>query len=365
MPWYNDLRPQSDDKKIDYALIFPSLNNAQRKRIIQDLLLLRQDLDLKIPEKNSDRSLLLASWNLKEFGHLTKRIPDSYFFIAEIINRFDLVAVQEIKSGLNDLNILMRLLGSNWSYTITDITEGDDGNSERFGYIYDTRKVTFSGLSGELVLWDDLTKNSPIKQLKRTPAITGFKAGWKSFSLVNVHFQPAEDKKAIRKEEVRLLLEAIKEKLKNKRLWNENLIMLGDTNLYKTDTDIVDMITQTAFTEADNLKGKYTNVSETEIYDRIFLRVDKAFFHLEKDHNGKEIGDVYKPFEAVYTEAQRSYYHEYMLAHKEDSSTLTSDAKFKSYYHQYWKRNQLSDHNLIWIAITIDSTNEFLKSRLS
>ncbi|MCB0427457.1 MAG: hypothetical protein KDD16_09160, partial [Mangrovimonas sp.] len=132
MPWYNDLRPQSDDKKIDYALIFPNLNNAQRKRIIQDLLLLRQDLDLKIPEKNSDRSLLLASWNLKEFGHLTKRIPDSYFFIAEIINRFDLVAVQEIKSGLDDLNILMRLLGSNWSYTITDITEGDDGNSERF-----------------------------------------------------------------------------------------------------------------------------------------------------------------------------------------------------------------------------------------
>ena len=364
MPWYNDLRPVSDDGKIDYALIFPKLKNAQRKRIIKDLLELRADLDQNIPEKNSNRSLLLASWNIKEFGQLKERIPDAYFFIAEIVNRFDLVAVQEIKSSLDDLFILMRLLGSHWSYIITDITEGTDGNKERFGYIYDKRKVKPSGLSGEMVLWDDLTKNSTVKQLKRTPAITGFTAGWKSFSLINVHLQPKESQKATRKEEVRLLMEAIKEKVKKNHFWNDNLIMLGDTNLYSDDDDIVQLITDTKFTEADGLKGKLTNVSETEIYDRIFLRVDKSYFHLEKDSNGKEKGDVYKPFNVVFTEAQRAKYHDYMLAHKDDPSTLTSDAKFKEYYHRYWKRNQMSDHNLVWIEITIDSTDQFLKDKL-
>ncbi|GAA4237377.1 hypothetical protein GCM10022291_24040 [Postechiella marina] len=364
MPWYNDLRPVSDDGKIDYSLVFPDLKNTERKRIIQDILDLREDLDLKVPEKNSDRSVLLASWNIKEFGHLNERLPDSYFFIAEIINRFDIVAIQEVKSKLDDLFIIMRLLGKNWSYIITDITEGHAGNKERFAYIFDTRKVNTSGLSGEIVLWDTLTQNSTVKQLKRTPAITGFTAGWKSFSLINVHFQPKKKANDIRKEEVDLLMAAIKEKLKRKHFWNENLIMLGDTNLYKTDGDIVDVITKSNFFEAESLKGKVTNVSETEVYDRIFLNVNKKYFHLEKDENGKDIGNVFKPFESVYSEEKRHFYHDYMLAHKDDPSTLTSDAKFKSYYHQYWKRNQLSDHNLVWIEFTIDSTNAFLKSKL-
>jgi endonuclease/exonuclease/phosphatase family metal-dependent hydrolase len=365
MPWYNDLRPVSDDGKIDYSLVFPKLKNTERKRIIKDILDLRIDLTNKVPEKNSDRSLLLASWNIKEFGHLKERIADSYFFIAEIINRFDIVAVQEVKSKLDDLFIIMRLLGKNWSYIITDITEGVDGNKERFAYVFDTRKVKPSGLSGEIVLWNDLTKNSIVKQLKRTPAITGFKAGWKSFSLINVHLQPKKEADDIRKEEVRLLMEAIKEKLHKKHFWNENLILLGDTNLYKTDDDIVNLINNADFVEADGLNDKVTNVSETEVYDRIFLNVDQTYFHLEKDDNGKEIGDVYKPFDAVYTEAKRSLYHAYMLLHKDDPTTLVDDAAFKSYFHRYWKRNQISDHNLVWIEITIDSTDEFLTSKLS
>jgi len=365
MPWYNDLRPITDDGKIDYALVFPQLKNEERQRIIKDILDLRKDLSLKVPEKNSDRSLLLATWNIKEFGHLNERLPDTYFFIAEIINRFDLVAIQEVKSRLDDLFKIMRLLGSNWGYLITDITEGTDGNKERFAYVFDKRKVKPSGLSGEIVLWDDLTSNSTIKQLKRTPALTGFKAGWKSFSLINVHFQPKSSASNIRKEEVQLLMEAIKVKLAKKHFWNNNLILLGDTNLYKTDNDIVKIINKSDFVESESLKGKDTNVSETEIYDRIFLNVDKEFFHLEKDNSGNDIGNVYKPFEVVYTEAKRKAYHDYMLAHKDDPTTLTDDASFKKYYHQYWKRNQISDHNLVWLEITIDSTDEFLSSKLS
>ena len=366
MPWYNDLRPISDDSKIDYALIFPNLKNAQRKRIIKDILELRAELDDKIPQKNADRSMLLASWNLKEFGHLDERIPDSYFFIAEIINRFDLVAIQEVKSKLDDLHIIMRLLGTNWSYTITDITEGTAGNKERFAYIFDTRKVKPSGLSGEIVLWDKLTANSNIKQLKRTPAITGFKSGWKAFSLINLHLQPGNNvkQKAYRKEEVNLLMEAIKAKTKKQHFWNDNLIMLGDTNLYKNNTDIVEIINNTNFREADGLTDKVTNVSETEVYDRIFLNVNDTYFHLEKDDTNNEKGDVYKPFDVIFTEDKRKHYHSLMLKHKDNPKTLKEDKDFKKYYNQFWKRNQISDHNPVWIEITIDSTEEFLNSKL-
>ena len=366
MPWYNDLRPISDDSKIDYALIFPNLKNAQRKRIIKDILELRADLDDKIPQKNADKSMLLASWNLKEFGHLDERLPDSYFFIAEIINRFDLVAIQEVKSKLDDLHIIMRLLGSNWSYTITDITEGTAGNKERFAYVFDTRKVKPSGLSGEIVLWDKLTAKSKIKQLKRTPAITGFKSGWKSFSLINMHLHPGnkKDDRAYRKEEVNLLMEAIKTKTKKKHFWNDNLIMLGDTNLYKNNTDIVEIINNSNFREACGLEDKVTNVSETEVYDRIFLNVNDTYFHLEKDDDNNEKGDVYKPFDVIFTEEKRKFYHSFMLQHKDNPKTLKKDEDFKKYYNQFWKRNQISDHNPVWIEITIDSTEEFLESKL-
>lgn len=53
------------------------------------------------------------------------------------------------------------------------------------------RRVEFSGLAGEIVLWDELADASTLKQLKRTPCITGFTAGWKSFAIINVHLNPA------------------------------------------------------------------------------------------------------------------------------------------------------------------------------
>lgn len=92
----------------------------------------------------------------------------------------------------------MNLLGKDWSYLINDITEGNDGNSERFAYLYDTRRVKFSGRAGEILLWKELfdeTETEKDFQLKRTPYITGFIAGWKSFSLPNVHLQPEDSKK--------------------------------------------------------------------------------------------------------------------------------------------------------------------------
>lgn len=365
MPWYNDLRPVADENKVNYGLLFPTLKNRERKRIIENVLELRKTLDVQIPMKQNDKNLLLASWNIKEFGHIKERLPESYFYIAEIINRFDLVAIQEIKSTLDGLNLIMKLLGTNWGYLITDITEGTDGNKERFAYLYDKRKVKPSGLSGEIVLWDDLTKNSFVKQLKRSPAITGFQAGWKEFSVLNVHLHPGNrpDDRTHRHEEIRLLMEAIKEKDAKKHFWNDNLILLGDTNLYKNNEDSVNEILKTGFRESEGLEGKYTNVSNSEIYDRVFLRVNE-YFKLIRDENKKEKGGVFKLFDIVYTEEKRKAYHSYMLKHKDDPSNLIDDDDFNKYFHRTWKRNQISDHNPVWIEIEIDSSEDFLKNKL-
>ncbi|AXT51354.1 hypothetical protein D1818_11105 [Aquimarina sp. BL5] len=366
--WYNDLRPKKELIPNKYNLTFYEekllLSNADKKRTITNLLTLKSGLNNNVPSKKIDNNILIASWNIKEFGHLKERLPESYYYIAEIINSFDLIAIQEIKTSLFDLGKIIKILGDHWSYIITDITEGKNGNRERFGFIYDTRRIKHSGLSGELVVSPEMTDDDEFKQLKRTPSITGFKCGWKKFAVVGVHLHPGNstNDKIIRKKEIELLLDLYSEKKAKKHLWSENLIILGDTNLYNDNEDIIELLLEQEFIECDGLKGKPTNASLTEAYDRIFLSVDK-YFKLKKNNN-LESGSVFNLYDYVYTEEMVSYYHNKMLLHKDDPSTLIDDIAFLKYYNRYWKRNQMSDHLPIWIEILEDSSSDFLHDKL-
>lgn len=75
---------------------------------------------------------------------------------------------------LRALDRLQSILGGWWKYIVTDVTEGTAGNRERLAYLYDSRKVTFGGLAGELVL--PPSKKDDVLQFARTPFLCGFKA---------------------------------------------------------------------------------------------------------------------------------------------------------------------------------------------
>ena len=94
MPFYNDLRPDADYETRDFALVFPNMmTDAAKVRAIDGVLALKSALDERIPSRRSESNLLVASWNLKELGHTTQRLPEAYFYSAEVISRFDVVAV--------------------------------------------------------------------------------------------------------------------------------------------------------------------------------------------------------------------------------------------------------------------------------
>ena len=369
MPYYNDLRPQDDLKKRDYELVFPGMTQSEKKRTITMLLALRAGLRDEIAAKKADENLLIASWNIKEFGHTTQRLPESYFYIAEILSRFDLVAIQEVKSTLEDLQIIMRLLGPDWSYLVNDITEGLAGNSERSAYLYNKRRVELAGLAGEIVLWDDLTVDSEVKQLKRTPYITGFNAGWKTFSLINLHLHPGDDEDdiAYRRAETELLLKALAQKISRGRLWNENLILAGDFNLYagpNKDDATIALIGEAGYGEVESLVGVDTNASQTEAYDRLFLTRNE-YFTLAKDADHREVGDVFNPFNYVFKTGEEQVYRDYMKAHYTGKRDMDDPAQLARYYRHPWRKNQLSDHFPIWFELIIDSSDEFLKDKLA
>lgn len=368
MPWYNDLRPSKDPKKQNYSVTFPKFGENQKKRTIENLLSLRDELAGVRNKKKTNGNILLASWNIKQFGSLKSRTPDSYFYITEIIASFDLVALQEIQKGLKDLMIVMKLLGSHWKYIINDITEGNDGNDERFAYLYDSRRVEFTGLAGEIVLWKELMDDdsTAINQIKRTPYITGFQAGWKSFAIINLHLQPKNDDKSreIRKKEVELLTKAINSKVKSKNLWSENLILLGDFNLYRNNTDVGELLNENGFFESDLTKGLNTNTAKNsaEPFDRILFR-KSDYFRLPSANTGN-IGGVIDIFSILYKTEDYHLYKDEMKAAKGDPDTLSDADSFMRYFRDYWRKNQLSDHKPVWVEIDIDSSDEFLEDKL-
>ena len=364
MPFYNDLRSQSDYDKYDYELVFPDMQAPEKMRIIENILRLKVGLEERIPSQKTGENLLIASWNIKGFGHTLQRLNEAYFYIAEIISKFDLVAIQEVKSSLKDLQIVMRILGSDWEYLVNDITDGNNGNSERSAYLFNKKRLKLSGLAGELVLWPEITNDSNIKQLKRTPYMTGFKSAWKSFVLLNLHLHPGHDDEdiAFRKEEVRLLLAAIKHKMK--RLWSPHLILAGDFNLYQGDDDsTIEMIKEAGFSEIEGLIGLDTNDSQTQAYDRMFIHRN-AYFRIVKDGQGKETGNIFNPFDFVYKQDEHRLYKQQMISVYGGSKDLSNDAAaLEKYFIQYWRRNQMSDHFPIWFELSIDSSAKFLETK--
>ncbi|NOT51922.1 MAG: endonuclease/exonuclease/phosphatase, partial [Chitinophagaceae bacterium] len=123
------------------------------KRTIERILALRKKIKAEVPGKTLNETLLLATWNIREFDSPAygKRMTEALYYIAEIISAFDLVAVQEIREDLSALDDLMKVLGDHWDYMFSDVTEGSQGNKERTAFIYDTRKVNPAGLVGEIV----------------------------------------------------------------------------------------------------------------------------------------------------------------------------------------------------------------------
>ena len=96
----------------------------------------------------------LATWNLRDFDKESYgyRTPDALYYIAEIVNHFDIVALQEINEDLRALEKLRRLLGPNWDYMATDQSPGKRGNGERFAFLYNRNKIGPQRVAGEVTL---------------------------------------------------------------------------------------------------------------------------------------------------------------------------------------------------------------------
>lgn len=244
---------------------------APPQEILDELILLKKALDLEIPPKKLDRNVLICTWNIRVFGNLTmaweaganhspKRDGHSLLCIVEILRRFDIIAVQEIRGNFKALRETMRLLGPDWSFLMTDVTAGSRGNDERLGFIFDNRKVKLSGLACEIVIPDDvLERNREIqadalqRQFARTPYGVSFQVAKNTFVLLTLHVLFGS-KPADRVAEIKAIADWIYKWSKDLSSWKHSLLTLGDFNIVRKGDPTYDAFVSTGLHVPDDLQ---------------------------------------------------------------------------------------------------------------
>jgi hypothetical protein len=125
----------------------------------------------------------------------------------------------------------------------------------------------------------------------------------------------------------------------------------------------VALINQAGYSEVESLKGKDTNASQTEVYDRLFIKKNK-YFEVATGDEGEGIGDVFNPFDFVFRQDDHTQYKEDMIEVYGGSKDLENDADaLEDYFMRYWRRNQISDHFPIWFELATDSSVAFLEEK--
>lgn len=255
---------------------------------------LKRDLDENVPRKELDRNLLIATWNIREFGGLTeewngdehtpKRDLHSLLLIAEIVKRFDIVAIQEVTGKLKALRHLLKLLGEHWSFILTDVSKGSSGNDERLAFLFDTRKVKLSGLACELVTPNEqveaIDENAFNRQFSRTPYAVSFKSGNKTFILITAHILYGKSPEA-REPELRAIAEWLSEWSEDINAFHQSLILLGDFNIDREGDPRYEAFVSTGLHVPEDLTDVRRMIYEksAKYYDQL------AWF---KDENGSD-----------------------------------------------------------------------------
>ena len=254
--------------------------------VCEDIVRLRRRIEASgLPSRSTDSNLIIGTWNVRHFGKLYPswdENPDSpkrnfrgLAYIAEIVRRFDVIAIQEIKRDTIALRVLMdEFLGPNWGLVLSDVSGGDRGNSERLGYLYDRRRVAPSGLAGEIVL-PPAADFQASEQFDRTPYVVGFRAGSERFSLLTAHIRYGKSVLDRRPEIERLAqftAREIRDRARTVAAEEVNLIVLGDFNIEarRIDDPLYAAFIAAGLTVPEPLRDVQTNYAqEVKHYDQI------------------------------------------------------------------------------------------------
>ncbi len=207
-------------------------------------------------------TIKIASFNIQTFGQSKVSRDDTMEFLARIARRYDIVAIQEVRSKKQD--VLPRFIerinadGSQYAFVLGPRL-GRSISKEQYAFVYDTQDVRL--LPGSVYTVpdpDDLLHREPLVasfQARGPPADVAF-----TFTLINIHTDP---------DEVPEELAALAESYRFVQSWNpqeDDVLLLGDLNASRSELGPLGEIPllETVLLDAT------TNTRRTKQYDHLF-----------------------------------------------------------------------------------------------
>ncbi len=357
--------------------------DEERIRTVQNLLKLRKQLDATVPAKDAEHHLLLATWNIRDFGKPTAkrrgwgpRLPETWFYIAEVISRFDFVAVQEINE-ISEWERVMDILGPKWAYIATDETDPAlGGNGERMAFVYDTRKVWFQSIAGEIVLPPSmLISKAELEvegqrvvagsQFKRTPFMASFQAGWLAFDICTVHLYYGADrgdKLKQRIEEIHGIAKYLSTRADRALGDDRALFLLGDFNIVSPEHETMKALLDQGFVVPKVLQRQPTTGTKKH-YDQIAFKTKPEvveYVEVESENPLERNAGVVDLYRSIFTMQQFPLYEAVV---KTSSAGKKDGADLRKVYKD-WRTYQFSDHYPMWVRLQTDGSEAYLRRYL-
>ena len=362
-----------------------------RARVVSNLKALRGQLSGEIPAKDAEDHMLLATWNVRDFGKpepkrkgYGPRLEETHFYIAEVISRFDFVAVQEV-NDLPEWERVMSILGPDWGWIATDVTdEALGGNGERLTFAYDKRKVRFRNIAGEIVMPPgalvsenvvpkeddahaakaDVAGTEVGRQFARSPFVASFQAGWFRFDICTVHiYYGAEsgDKLQRRIAEIGAIARYLGMRAEEALKQNRSLILLGDFNIVNPEHKTMAALLDAGFETAPALKDARSNIGDDKHYDQVAFRTEPGFLEYTDSPtaDGKKRAGVFDIFANVFSEEQFPRYRSRCQATKAGKDKAGDDLRE---YYLDWRTYQFSDHKPMWLQLKVNDSDRYIDS---
>lgn len=130
--------------------------------------------------------ITVASFNIQIFGQSKIGKPEIMDVISKIIKRYDVVAIQEVRS--KEQNVIPTLLSyvndanTNYDYTISQRL-GRTGSKEQYAFVYNTKTADLISESSYVVA-------DPDDVFEREPFVASFRSRNFDFTIINNHIDP-------------------------------------------------------------------------------------------------------------------------------------------------------------------------------